>query len=116
MARNVDQTPNVTAFLAILLAALLMSAVVTHVRAQTLPPNTAATPASPATPENTPAVTPRSEAEAQCRAIGNQEQRTQCLAAIQPGGASVGDTAPPPPAEIKRPPIDPNAAPAPKPN
>jgi hypothetical protein len=105
MASKLDRTPNATVFLAILLTALLMSAVFTQLRAQTSPGTapSAAAPAEPATPENTVPVTPRTEAEAACRAIGNQEQRAQCLAAIVPGGAAPGDTTPPPPAELRKP-------------
>lgn len=102
MASKLNRTPNATVFLAILLTALLVSAVVTQLRAQT--PPTSAAPAVPATPENTTPVTPRTEAEAACRAIGNQEQRAQCLAALVPGGAAPGDTAPPPPAILRKPP------------
>jgi hypothetical protein len=114
MARKFDRTPDVTVFLAILLTALVMSAVFTQLRAQTSPGTAppAAAPIEPATPESAPPITPRTEAEAACRAIGNQEQRTQCLAAITPGGAAPRDTTPPPPAELKRPePAIPNVAP-----
>ncbi len=106
MASKLDRAPSATVFLAILLTALLMSAVFTQLRAQTSPgttPPASAAPAAPATPENTTPVTPRTEAEAACRAIGNQEQRAQCLAAITPGGAAQGDTAPLPPAELRQP-------------
>lgn len=101
MASKLDRTPNAIVFLAILLTALLMSAVFTQLRAQTSPGTTPPAAAEPATPQNTAPVTPRTEAEAACRAIGNQDQRAQCLAAITPGGAAQGDTAPPP-AELRR--------------
>jgi hypothetical protein len=109
MARKFDRTPDATVFLAILLTALVMSAVLTQLRAQTSPTTAppAATAAEPATPENTIPVTPRTEAEAACRAIGNQDQRAQCLAAITPGGATPNDTTPPPPAELQRPSLNP---------
>jgi hypothetical protein len=112
MARKFDRTPDATVFLAILLTALVMSAVFTQLRAQTSPGTAPPAAAEPATPQNTIPVTPRTEAEAACRAIGNQEQRAQCLAAITPGGAAPSDTTPPPPAELKRPePAIPNVAP-----
>jgi hypothetical protein len=118
MARKFDRTPDVTVFLAILLTALAMSAVLTQLRAQTSPgtaPPAATAPAEPATPENAPPITPRTEAEAACRAIGNQEQRAQCLAAITPGGATPTDTTPPPPAELRRPSLNaPNSDTQPK--
>lgn len=118
MARKIDRTPNATVFLAILLTALVMSAVLTQLRAQTSPgtaPPTMSAPAGPATPQNTIPVTPRTEAEAACRAIGNQEQRAQCLAAVTPGGAAPNDTTPPPPAELKRPSLNaPNSDTQPK--
>jgi hypothetical protein len=117
MARKFDRTPNATVFLAILLTALVMSAVLTQLRAQTSPGTAppAAAPAEPATPQNTIPITPRTEAEAMCRAIGNQEQRAQCLAAITPGGAAPNDTTPPPPAELKRPSLNaPNSDTLPK--
>jgi hypothetical protein len=100
MARKLESPPNATVFLAILLTALVMSAVLTRARAQTPP---VAPPAATA-PESERAVTPRSEAEASCRAIGNQEQRTQCLAELNRDGSGTikRDDTMPPPAELKQ--------------
>jgi hypothetical protein len=99
MARKTGRAISASAFLAILLTALFVSAVLTRTRAQTPPVTTppGAT-AEPATPQNATPVTPRSEAEASCRAIGNDEQRAKCLAEINP---AAGPT-PPPPAELPR--------------
>jgi hypothetical protein len=102
MARKLDSPPNATVFLAILLTALVMSAVLTRARAQT-PPIT--TPPAATALESERAVTPRSEAEASCRAIGNPDQRTQCLAELNRdagGPLKRDDTVPPPPAELKQ--------------
>jgi hypothetical protein len=100
MARKLDSPPNATIFLAILLTALVMSAVLTRARAQT-PPVT--TPPAVTAPQSDRPATPRDEAEATCRAIGNQEQRAQCLAEFTRGNSgTLKDTVPPPPAELKQ--------------